>query len=298
VVIGIIAVLISVLLPALSAARRQAGLVNCAAQLREIGNCFKMYELESKGYWPVARINGYGPNYPNTPYSFYNIDGFNYIGTTQQGYWFTFLAKYATKGKVGNAVGANADVAAQSRRTIFFGCPEWQGYQGAIGTNGVTVGDTNVVQVGFGMNPFPTFKEDYPTTDFPPVAETAIVAPFDPFLGRFLKARMWTKPAQRMLCADSRFWLAQSNKPPTAANYPPAVVRQYYLANAAGAVNGTGVTTVDLYRHGKAPRVVNGTFYDPYGGKILYNILYCDGHVAAATDGQEAYRSMRMKFPG
>src|SRR5262245_42774333 len=78
VVIGIIAVLIAILLPTLNSARRQAGTVKCAAALREIGNCFKMYEIENKGWFPVSRISGYLTDYPNGAQTNYNIDGVDY----------------------------------------------------------------------------------------------------------------------------------------------------------------------------------------------------------------------------
>src|SRR5689334_20920888 len=54
VVIGIIALLISVLLPALNQARKHADRVKCMSAMRQIGNGFFMYSQDNKGFWPVA----------------------------------------------------------------------------------------------------------------------------------------------------------------------------------------------------------------------------------------------------
>lgn len=310
VVIGIIALLVGILLPALSAARRQANAVKCAAELREIGTCFKMYELDSKGFWPVARLNGWKPS-PTATAGPYNVDGVDYPTSTPtagQAYWFTFLAKYATKAKMGAASGTDSNAALQSRKTIFFGCPAWEGYM----QGGVVAGDTNVVQPGYGMNPYPSFTARYPRlVTFPPEIqnattyqnEYAVHATTDTFPGNFLKAKTWTDGSRRMLVADSKFWLAQADRPPTLTSYPPGVVAQPVLANssanpASAHQFDTGTTVVDIYRHGTYPKSPDGIFFSPTGGKVAFNILYADGHVTTSNSAQEAYRSLRMRFPG
>jgi prepilin-type N-terminal cleavage/methylation domain-containing protein/prepilin-type processing-associated H-X9-DG protein len=62
VVIGIIAVLIGVLLPALGKARAQANLTVCMSNLRTIGQAIQMYTVQSKGVLPYGYWDGSPPN--------------------------------------------------------------------------------------------------------------------------------------------------------------------------------------------------------------------------------------------
>src|SRR4051794_26022084 len=52
VVIGIIALLISILLPSLNRARETANRVKCASNLRQIGQAILLYSNENKGLYP------------------------------------------------------------------------------------------------------------------------------------------------------------------------------------------------------------------------------------------------------
>ena len=54
VVIGIIALLISILLPSLSAARRHARAVTSLSNLRQLGIGLVQYRIENRGYYPVG----------------------------------------------------------------------------------------------------------------------------------------------------------------------------------------------------------------------------------------------------
>ena len=68
VVIGIIAVLISILMPALARARDAANAIKCASNLRTVGQGFAMYLTENKQTYPAAYLYkpGTGPTVMGT----------------------------------------------------------------------------------------------------------------------------------------------------------------------------------------------------------------------------------------
>ena len=57
VVIGIIALLISILLPSLNRARETANRVKCSSNLRQVGQAILLYSNENKGNYPRTRYN-------------------------------------------------------------------------------------------------------------------------------------------------------------------------------------------------------------------------------------------------
>ena len=91
VVIGIIAILIAVLLPALNAARKQAATVKCATQLREIGNAFNLYAAEYRQFWPVVQHQAD----QNSPPLGEDISMRSFV--PRNDYWYMFLLKYFTR---------------------------------------------------------------------------------------------------------------------------------------------------------------------------------------------------------
>jgi prepilin-type processing-associated H-X9-DG protein len=65
VVIGIIAVLISILLPTLSSVRRQANLLQCSSNMKQIATAMIMYINDNKGRFPPANTPSLAGVYPN-----------------------------------------------------------------------------------------------------------------------------------------------------------------------------------------------------------------------------------------
>jgi prepilin-type processing-associated H-X9-DG protein len=312
VVIGIIALLISVLLPALNAARRQAAQTKCMAALKEIGNTFKMYSLENRGYYPPAKLQPVDAEK-------YNLYGQDYTPTGEKfgAFWFNFLAKYVQKAAIGTADTGGANNGQNPTKSIFWGCPAFVAY--ADSTDDGSKG-ANRYQLGYGMNGTPKYSTTYPGTiaggpfggggasaSLVDITDYAFTQDGDdahrwkkatPSMG-FMKENVWGRQgASRCLIADNALWLIVNDTVPASGVVGPT---NFYDVNKTDGTS-EACTTMSYWRHSKLPPVVSydgGTArFRVAGSKIAFNILYCDGHVAQITDPKEAFRSVRMKFPG
>ena len=295
VVIGIIAVLISILLPALNTARRQANAVRCLSNLRQVGNCIMLYARDYKGVVPLIR----GESNDGSP---------EFNSGTDKGalYWTDWLMPYFNK----NAVSTGSPTVAQfdaAQKTVFWGCPNWIPPVTATGGYGYQYsaehgGYLRVFEPGYAMNPFPSYKSDYPAPfSTVPTKEWMVRSNAMAAIGRWYKVSNFTKPAERLLVADANLWLLLLS--PTDSNgtiVPPPVART--AANAASP--NTGLTNIDRFRHTRTrPPARFGVYQgvvtnkDTNTGRDAFNVLYADFHAATVTDIREGYKAIRMRYP-
>ena len=117
VVVGIIALLISILLPALGKARRSAESVKCLSNLRQLGIATNQYVVESRGYLP----------YPTTTFG-------------ESALWYTALDPYLQRA-INNTPGTG--VASQRTYSLIKQCPvyqQWGDGPSTIGAQDPTLG--------------------------------------------------------------------------------------------------------------------------------------------------------------
>lgn len=296
VVIGIIALLVSILLPSLSAARKQAAATRCLSNLRQIGNAFFMYGNDHKGVWPVTvwrpphgapdRYN-YATDPPGTT-------------TSRPWYWHMFIQKYVNS-RIARDVSTGQDRDYIYKNNVIWGCPEWRPWVDLSFNGGF-----NADEVGYGMNWAPTYRPDFPTPTNPDVQRVPsdsvnlaqspawenrayynMVGNNKP--GRFFKQTQWTDPSERGLVCDSEYFAPALDVPPGADGFPqrqPIHVYQLY-----------GAYNLDFFRHGKPGKVVSQSF-EMQGAKVGINMLYCDGSVRTLNSYKDVYLALRRKYPG
>lgn len=215
VVIGIIALLISILLPALQQARRQANTVKCLAALKEIGNGFMMYANDYKGQFPAARDH-------------------RAASSANWHRWTNLIARYIHgQGKdFPNYMAVNEI----RRNSVLWGCPEFAKsleYDAAA-----AAASAENVYTGYGMQYYPSYWED----GFQAKYLASVSGAASPALG-YIKASYWgRRGADRGLVADSPWDIIALNANITRSNIA-------YLPYNAPAF-ATGQITVDA-RHQK-----------------------------------------------
>jgi prepilin-type N-terminal cleavage/methylation domain-containing protein/prepilin-type processing-associated H-X9-DG protein len=287
VVIGIIAVLTALLLPTLASARRQANSARCLAHLRQIGNAFHLYSADYEGDWPVTLQDL--PDDASTGHR-------PAVYPVQSLYWTDFLLPYLIKSKGGTPTYAQQIAEA---RQAFAGCPEWTAPPPeAPGTTSVSpVGyPESQHDVGYGMNYYPSARHDYPSDPyrFPNGLETSVRSQHFYFqgaiaMGKYYKMTQWTKPAERLLVVDSTIWLLAMSPTNAAGDIAPQPATR-------ALARGPGANQIDRYRHGRYPQVKDGNF-DPAGGRVAFNALFCDGSARTMYDVREGYKAIRMRYP-
>jgi len=255
VVIGIIAVLIGILLPAMSSARRQARSVKCLSSLREIGNGFAMYAQTFKGAWPCAVHDAGNTTYPlpaNTSLRW-------------QDRIIEFISSIKSNDGTGSASGSFGADKDQMERlkesSVLWGCPEFKLVDDPIGSVFAAV------RTGYAMN-------IYPSNDALNSVRPYIVAGVT---GKYIPAVRWTKSSDRLLIADGPQHFIQTTLAIRTAKKITSANSWSPFDPVPADINQTDMW-VDGIRHAKP-----GTSkLASYKGKYT-NALFCDGHAQTVS---------------
>lgn len=182
-------------------------------------------------------------------------------------------------------------------------CPNFTPYTTANNAKNI-VGGINRQYTGYGMNVFPKFDElatPVPPANFPPQYTDFDwdTFPTQDARKKWYQIGDFRKPAERALVADSYWWKAEAKNIDVSTSFIPGQKSVFDGGAYNTGPSVPGQSTLDFYRHGKYPEVdATGTKFKPTGGKVAYNVLFCDGHVVTMTDRESGYRSVRMRFPG
>ncbi len=276
VVIGIIAILISVLLPVLGSARRSAQSVKCLSNLKNLHNSLLMYAGDFKNCQPCARQD--------------DVDPVTKLAINQNNrYWVDMLYPYVFRRP--SLINAFTQQDATAYHASILWCPSWAAEHPELD---VYKNYTDRFKNGYGFNIYFGFKPNYPNPDamLPPTQQAMYSAIWNSGIGgKYWKRNEISDQANRMVIADSNLWLVGMG-----------------ITDSAGTLKGQAVTPVsehnstpggmnyDRYRHGKYPKN-DGTRFDTKGGITAFNVRYFDGHAATLNSAQDGYKAIRLRYP-
>ncbi len=253
VVIGIIALLISILLPALSSARRSANTVKCLANLRSMGQGFQLYGNTFKQVWPVA----------------VHVPG-NHIPITVERRWPDQL--YPFVGGSRQDITSATDIA-KDRKTIMWGCPEW------VKASDFDSSFTDSVRVGYAYNPYTATSFDGTVAGSTVNGARIANCPASATIGEYPRvSSAFTKASDRIILVDSVFHVLVS--------LPPAGLSSKNTWFTGPSAPTTPDFQVDP-RHGS-----KGISHTEQFNRSCVNALFCDGH-AATVSVKQAYNAVR-----
>jgi len=277
VVIGIIALLISILLPSLQSARRQANMVKCASNLRQIGLAVQFYVEEYKGIMPPAVISP-GADLANKQ--------------PDERRWYDLIAKY-----VSPQVKAYTDIGKIRENSVIWGCPEWSriAYGSLDGAN-------DDVRPGYAMSYYTPKYFKYPAG----TTTARFQSEYDYFTktgnkatarGAWIKKSHWAdrRSAEVGYITDSMVHII--NIPGFGNNY------RYSLDIAPGggkwqpSLTGniyTGAATIIYVEPGR--HLKRGAPRSQAESARGMNMLYLDGHVAP-VNMKECWAALTLKDP-
>jgi prepilin-type N-terminal cleavage/methylation domain-containing protein/prepilin-type processing-associated H-X9-DG protein len=283
IVIAIIAVLISILLPTLGAARRAANSAKCLASLRDLGLAFQQYAQENKRAFPIVE---YSP-----PTSYIVPTGF----PTRRP-WTDFLVKYIHK-RDPDTTATVVDMGKYKTNSVLWGCPSYEAdtfYQSQTdpGTSVQWLG-ANKWNTGYGMHryaaapyggSFPAYTAGTPAAP----GNHALIREGSGNYGQFYKMEKWgVRAAERGLIADSNTYdiVAAGNWVKSDPPGPdPGRRCDPFLGAVPAAKNYISVDGIRHIAPGSPPKKVMSS--------KGVNMLFVDGHAAGVTP-DEAWIAIR-----
>ncbi|HEY1686421.1 MAG TPA: prepilin-type N-terminal cleavage/methylation domain-containing protein [Tepidisphaeraceae bacterium] len=260
VVVGIIALLISILLPTLSRARKQANIAVCMSNERQIGLALVMYTQDNQGWLPLIKGD---PNW-NGPYWY--IPLCRYMGRD-----LSLYNSNATDPTSGLPMFETLPVDLISK--VFRACPDAKqlptatNWQPGYGMNYDLFLGTNVIPKGSAMPPnVDTNVNDLEVFLLPASGINYVVGT--------VKLASVPRPVERIIVGDApQYWMGMLyNGFPTTLRYD--FYKDTTDTNFALFGNFSGG---EPFRHGGTPQWC--TTSDVHRALCKANYLFCDGHV-------------------